>query len=175
MFVCTIQSCLVLPGCLSNHQKENNQDVWAIRHNEYGRGLVNISIPKTWLILLHFIHYFCVFWMYFPSFLPAGVPTIHDKGLVDFNGSFSYGALVNNDGVASATPPVTLKDPPVRSRSSDSSAGAPNLKRDWNSIWRYAQKVYWAFFASVVDHSPALLGHLWLLRGSLSLPYIPAT
>uniref|UniRef100_H3DIR7 NIPA like domain containing 3 n=1 Tax=Tetraodon nigroviridis TaxID=99883 RepID=H3DIR7_TETNG len=29
-----------------------------------------------------------------------GVPTIHDKGLVDFNGSFTYGTLVNEDGVA---------------------------------------------------------------------------
>lgn len=61
--------------------------------------------------------------------MPAGVPTIHDKGL-DFNGSFSYGALVNNDGVAPATPPVTLEDPPVRSRSTESSAAAPNLKSD---------------------------------------------
>lgn len=60
--------------------------------------------------------------------MPAGVPTIHDKGLVDFNGSFSYGALVNNS--APATPPVTSEDPPVRSRSTESSAGASNLKSD---------------------------------------------
>ncbi|KAM6973708.1 NIPA-like protein 3 [Aplochiton taeniatus] len=38
-----------------------------------------------------------------------GIPTIHDKGLVvqpDYNGSFSYGALVNNDSVAPTTLPV---------------------------------------------------------------------
>uniref|UniRef100_A0A3Q2P0X6 NIPA like domain containing 3 n=1 Tax=Fundulus heteroclitus TaxID=8078 RepID=A0A3Q2P0X6_FUNHE len=43
-----------------------------------------------------------------------GVPTIHDNGLVvqpDYNGSFSYGALVNNDGVAPATLPVNLEHP----------------------------------------------------------------
>lgn len=58
-----------------------------------------------------------------------GVPTIHDKGLVvqpDFNGSFSYGALVNNDGVAPVTIPVNLEQPPVSSRSTD----APDLKKD---------------------------------------------
>ncbi|XP_059208588.1 NIPA-like protein 3 [Centropristis striata] len=46
-----------------------------------------------------------------------GVPTIHDKGLVvppDSNGSFSYGALVNNDGGAA---PVRLG--PSGSRSTD--------------------------------------------------------
>ncbi|KAG5285267.1 hypothetical protein AALO_G00001400 [Alosa alosa] len=39
-----------------------------------------------------------------------GVPTIHDKGWAvqpDYNGSFSYGALVNNDSVAPATLPVS--------------------------------------------------------------------
>ncbi|XP_020343931.1 NIPA-like protein 3 isoform X1 [Oncorhynchus nerka] len=38
-----------------------------------------------------------------------GIPTIHDKGWravqPDYNGSFSYGALVNNDSVAPATLP----------------------------------------------------------------------
>ncbi|TMS20893.1 NIPA-like protein 3 [Larimichthys crocea] len=56
-----------------------------------------------------------------------GVPTIHDKGLVDFNGSFSYGALVNNDGVAPATLPVNQEQPPVISRSTD---GVSDLKKD---------------------------------------------
>lgn len=58
-----------------------------------------------------------------------GVPTIHDKGLVvqpDFNGSFSYGALVNNDGVAPATVPVNLEQPPV----GFTSFGQPELKRE---------------------------------------------
>ncbi|XP_060918706.1 NIPA-like protein 3 [Labrus mixtus] len=62
-----------------------------------------------------------------------GVPVIHDKGLVvqpDFNGSFSYGALVNNDGVAPAALPVKLEQPPVRSRSPDGSHGHPDLKTD---------------------------------------------
>ncbi|KAK5857526.1 hypothetical protein PBY51_010766 [Eleginops maclovinus] len=62
-----------------------------------------------------------------------GVPTIHDKGLVvqpDSNCSFSYGALVNNDGVAPATHSVNLEQPPVRSRSSNASNGQPDLKRD---------------------------------------------
>uniref|UniRef100_A0A3P8TIA3 NIPA like domain containing 3 n=1 Tax=Amphiprion percula TaxID=161767 RepID=A0A3P8TIA3_AMPPE len=62
-----------------------------------------------------------------------GVPVIHDKGLVvqpDFNGSFSYGALVNNDGVAPATVPVNLEQPPVGSRSTDASHDQPDLKKD---------------------------------------------
>lgn len=60
-----------------------------------------------------------------------GVPVIHDKGLVvqpEFNGSFSYGALVNNDGVAPASLPVKLEQPPVRSRSPTSAQ--PDLKTD---------------------------------------------
>lgn len=62
-----------------------------------------------------------------------GVPVIHDKGLVvqpDFNGSFSYGALVNNDGVAPATVPVNLEQPPVSSRSTDASHDQPDPKKD---------------------------------------------
>uniref|UniRef100_A0A8C3A350 NIPA like domain containing 3 n=1 Tax=Cyclopterus lumpus TaxID=8103 RepID=A0A8C3A350_CYCLU len=41
----------------------------------------------------------------------TGIPTIHDKGLFvqpDTNGAFSYGALVNNDGVSPATLPMVL-------------------------------------------------------------------
>ncbi|XP_030642272.1 NIPA-like protein 3 [Chanos chanos] len=41
-----------------------------------------------------------------------GVPTIHDKGWVvqpDYNGSFSYGALVNNDSVMPTTLPIDQK------------------------------------------------------------------
>ena len=41
-----------------------------------------------------------------------GVPTIHDQGLAiqpDYSGSFSYGALVNNDGGVPATVPVHHK------------------------------------------------------------------
>ncbi|XP_022052404.1 NIPA-like protein 3 [Acanthochromis polyacanthus] len=62
-----------------------------------------------------------------------GVPVIHDKGLVvqpDFNGSFSYGALVNNDGVAPAAIPVNLEPPPVGSRSTDASHDQPDPKKD---------------------------------------------
>ncbi|XP_054470046.1 NIPA-like protein 3 [Anoplopoma fimbria] len=62
-----------------------------------------------------------------------GVPTIHDKGLFvqpDTNGSFSYGALVNNDGAAPATLPVHLEQPPVGSISTDPSRSPPNLKED---------------------------------------------
>ncbi|KAM3594652.1 uncharacterized protein V6R79_011545 [Siganus canaliculatus] len=59
-----------------------------------------------------------------------GVPTIHDKGLVDFNGSFSYGTLVNNDGVAAAPVPVNLEHPPVNSGSADASHGSSELKKD---------------------------------------------
>lgn len=60
-----------------------------------------------------------------------GVPVIHDKALVvqpDFNGSFSYGALVNNDGVAPAALPAKLENPPVRCRTTD--AAQPDLKTD---------------------------------------------
>ncbi|XP_037551472.1 NIPA-like protein 3 [Nematolebias whitei] len=62
-----------------------------------------------------------------------GVPTIHDKGLVvqpDFNGSFSYGALVNNDGVAPAALPANLGQPAVTERTSDPSHGQTELKKD---------------------------------------------
>lgn len=62
-----------------------------------------------------------------------GVPTIHDKGMVvqpDFNGSFSYGTLVNNDGVAPANLPVNLGQAAVSSQSIDASHGPPDLKKD---------------------------------------------
>lgn len=62
-----------------------------------------------------------------------GVPTIHDNGQgvqPDFNCSISYGALVNNDGVAPAALPVNLEPPPVTSRTADSSCGQPGLKKD---------------------------------------------
>eukprot|EP00064_Thunnus_orientalis_P018190 superscaffoldBa00004103_g18283 len=62
-----------------------------------------------------------------------GLPTIHDKGMVvqpDFTGSFSYGTLVNNDGVAPANLPVNLGQPAVSSRSIDASHGPPDLKKD---------------------------------------------
>ncbi|XP_044230900.1 NIPA-like protein 3 [Thunnus albacares] len=62
-----------------------------------------------------------------------GLPTIHDKGMVvqpDFAGSFSYGTLVNNDGVAPANLPVNLGQPAVTSRSIDASHGPPDLKKD---------------------------------------------
>lgn len=39
----------------------------------------------------------------------TGIPTIHNKGWAvqpDYNGSFSYGALENNDNVAPVTLPV---------------------------------------------------------------------
>lgn len=74
------------------------------------------------------------------SFLLPGVPTIHDKGLVDFNGSFSYGTLVNNDGVAPANLPVNLKQPPVTATSTDAPHGPDDLKKDWNneySCWGF--------------------------------------
>uniref|UniRef100_I3J6D8 NIPA like domain containing 3 n=1 Tax=Oreochromis niloticus TaxID=8128 RepID=I3J6D8_ORENI len=63
----------------------------------------------------------------------SGVPTIHDKGLViqpDYSGSFSYGTLVNNNGVTPAPLPVHLETPPLGPRSSDASQGHPGIKRD---------------------------------------------
>ncbi|XP_070836066.1 NIPA-like protein 3 [Chaetodon trifascialis] len=59
-----------------------------------------------------------------------GVPTIHDKGLVDFNGSFSYGALVNNDGVVPAPVPANLEQPPVTASPAEASYGPSDLKKD---------------------------------------------
>ncbi|XP_019940838.1 NIPA-like protein 3 [Paralichthys olivaceus] len=63
-----------------------------------------------------------------------GVPTIHDKGLSsqpDFTGSFTYGALVNNDGMAPATLPVAnLEQPPVGFESAKASLDLPELKKD---------------------------------------------
>lgn len=60
-----------------------------------------------------------------------GVPTIHDNRSVvqpDYNGSFSYGALVNNDGVAPASLPVNLQPPPVCSL--QASPKPTGLKKD---------------------------------------------
>uniref|UniRef100_A0A1A7Y5L9 NIPA-like domain containing 3 n=1 Tax=Iconisemion striatum TaxID=60296 RepID=A0A1A7Y5L9_9TELE len=60
-----------------------------------------------------------------------GIPTIHDKGLVvqpDYNGAFSYGTLVNNDGVAAATLPANLEYPTVSVMTSD--PDQPGLKED---------------------------------------------
>uniref|UniRef100_A0A8C5N5S6 NIPA-like protein 3 n=1 Tax=Gouania willdenowi TaxID=441366 RepID=A0A8C5N5S6_GOUWI len=57
-----------------------------------------------------------------------GVPTIHNKEIqAEFSGSFSYGALVNNDGA----PPADrkLEEPPVDSRSSKTSQEQLDLKK----------------------------------------------
>ncbi|XP_060938597.1 NIPA-like protein 3 [Limanda limanda] len=63
-----------------------------------------------------------------------GVPTIHDKGpsiQPEFTGSFTYGALVNNDGVLPATLPVAnLEQPPVGFGPADASIHPPGLKKD---------------------------------------------
>lgn len=75
-----------------------------------------------------------IFEPYVTMDMANGVPTIHDNGLVvqpDFNGSFSYGTLtVNNDGVAPATLPVSLEQPPVTVRGTDPRRGQPDLKKD---------------------------------------------
>lgn len=60
-----------------------------------------------------------------------GVPTIHDSQSAvqpDNNGTFSYGALVNNDAVAPAPLPVNLQHSPVRS--SQASPKPLDLKKD---------------------------------------------
>ncbi|XP_017266669.1 NIPA-like protein 3 [Kryptolebias marmoratus] len=74
-----------------------------------------------------------IFEPYVTMDMANGVPTIHDKGLVvqpDFNGSFSYGALVNNDGVAPAALPVNLEQPAVTQRTSDPAHNQTALKKD---------------------------------------------
>ncbi|XP_068607922.1 NIPA-like protein 3 [Brachionichthys hirsutus] len=53
-----------------------------------------------------------------------GVPIIHD------NGTFSYGTLVNNDGVAPSALPVILKQSPAGFRSANTSVGHSDLKKD---------------------------------------------
>lgn len=63
----------------------------------------------------------------------TGIPTIHDEGLFvqpEINGAFSYGALVNNDGVAPAALAVNRKRPPADSMSTEPSSGPPDLKED---------------------------------------------
>uniref|UniRef100_A0A672ZUY2 NIPA like domain containing 3 n=1 Tax=Sphaeramia orbicularis TaxID=375764 RepID=A0A672ZUY2_9TELE len=65
--------------------------------------------------------------------MSKGVPTIHDKGSVvqpDYNGSFSYGALVNNDGVAPAALPANLQHQAVNSMSPDASHRSLDMKED---------------------------------------------
>uniref|UniRef100_A0A3P9M9H5 NIPA like domain containing 3 n=1 Tax=Oryzias latipes TaxID=8090 RepID=A0A3P9M9H5_ORYLA len=74
-----------------------------------------------------------IFEPYVSMDMSNGVPTIHDKGSVvqpDFNGSFSYGTLVNNDGVAPAPLPVNLEQPVVSSRTSDPPTGQLDRKND---------------------------------------------
>ncbi|XP_038134090.1 NIPA-like protein 3 [Cyprinodon tularosa] len=74
-----------------------------------------------------------IFEPYVTMDMAKGVPTIHDNGLVvqpDFNGSFSYGSLVNNDGVAPASLPVNLEHPVVTVRGTDAPHGHPDLKED---------------------------------------------
>lgn len=65
----------------------------------------------------------------------AGIPTIHNKGWAvqpDYNGSFSYGALENNDSVAPVTLPVgqdlSVSPGPV------SQYQTTELKKDWVDI-----------------------------------------
>lgn len=84
---------------------------------------------------------------------------------MDFNGSFSYGALVNNDGVAPATPPITLEEPQVRSRSTDSSAGTNDLKRDWSSIFEVCLERPLGFLCQFCwpRPCPAAPGVQWLM------------
>ncbi|KAG7510305.1 NIPA 3 [Solea senegalensis] len=66
--------------------------------------------------------------------MTKGVPTIHDKGLMvqpEFGASFSYGALVNNDGMAPVTLPVTdLEQSPDGPNSTHISYDLPDLKKD---------------------------------------------
>ncbi|KAM4542532.1 NIPA-like protein 3 [Odontesthes bonariensis] len=74
-----------------------------------------------------------IFELYVTMNMANGGPTIHDTCQVfqpDYNGSFSYGALVNNDGVAPATLPVNLQPPAVISKTTDASHGKPDLKKD---------------------------------------------
>ncbi|XP_036398953.1 NIPA-like protein 3 [Megalops cyprinoides] len=62
-----------------------------------------------------------------------GIPTIHDKGRVvqpDYNGSFSYGALVNNDSVTPATLPVAQEQMAVSPSPSNAPYMTSDLKRD---------------------------------------------
>ncbi|XP_029349600.1 NIPA-like protein 3 [Echeneis naucrates] len=74
-----------------------------------------------------------IFEPYVTMDMTNGVPTIHDKGLVlqpDFSGTFSYGALVNNDGAVPVTLPVNLQQPPVSFSSTDASHHPSDLKID---------------------------------------------
>ncbi|KAJ8287443.1 hypothetical protein COCON_G00001020 [Conger conger] len=62
-----------------------------------------------------------------------GIPTIHDKGRgiqPDYNGSFSYGSLVNNDGVTPATLPVVQEEMAVSPKSNSAPYQSADLKRD---------------------------------------------
>ncbi|KAK7905071.1 hypothetical protein WMY93_017678 [Mugilogobius chulae] len=60
-----------------------------------------------------------------------GVPTLHCKrSVVQPEGSFSYGALVNNDSVAPAPLPARLQPPPVSSHSAHASSSPLDLKTD---------------------------------------------
>ncbi|XP_008306885.1 NIPA-like protein 3 [Cynoglossus semilaevis] len=65
--------------------------------------------------------------------MAKGIPTIHDKGPIvqpEVNGSFNYGALVNNDGATPITVPVNMEQPPDVGRSADASYNHSDLKKD---------------------------------------------
>ncbi|XP_019743912.1 NIPA-like protein 3 [Hippocampus comes] len=62
-----------------------------------------------------------------------GVPTIHSKGpevAADFTGTFSYGALVNNDGTTSSNQAVNTEQPTTSFRPTRASNGPPDRKQD---------------------------------------------
>lgn len=74
-----------------------------------------------------------IFESYVTMDVANGIPTIHDKGPVvqpDSNGAFSYGALVNNDGVTPPPLPVNLGQSALASRSTCGPHGLPDLKED---------------------------------------------
>ncbi|KAG5856070.1 hypothetical protein ANANG_G00004040 [Anguilla anguilla] len=74
-----------------------------------------------------------VFEPYVTMDVMQGIPTIHDKGRAvqpEYNGSFSYGSLGNNDSITPATLPVAQEQLAASPSSNSTPYQSADLKRD---------------------------------------------
>ncbi|XP_064158202.1 NIPA-like protein 3 isoform X1 [Anguilla rostrata] len=74
-----------------------------------------------------------VFEPYVTMDVMQGIPTIHDKGRAvqpEYNGSFSYGSLGNNDSITPATLPVAQEQLAASPSSNSAPYQSADLKRD---------------------------------------------
>uniref|UniRef100_A0A8D3E394 NIPA like domain containing 3 n=1 Tax=Scophthalmus maximus TaxID=52904 RepID=A0A8D3E394_SCOMX len=146
MFVCMVASVAFQARFLSQACKLYDSSLVASVNYILSTSFAIVAAVTVYFVLLYrtalcFLGVFLItknrrrtktFEPYVTMDMTNGVPTIHDKGLVvqsEFSGSFSYGALVNNDGVAPATLPVGNQEQPSVG-STEASSNLPDLKTD---------------------------------------------